>query len=85
MNAFALIWLQKKIADELDVKIGTYTHRANSFHAYERDFEALDSFAMRYLKNEDMTYSYWDDWKYQMEEARDEIAAKVAELKGEEA
>ena len=85
MNAFALIWLQKKIADELDVKIGTYTHRANSFHAYERDFEALDSFAMRYLQNEDLTYSYWDDWKFQMEEARDEIAAKVAELKGEEA
>ena len=85
MNAFALIWLQKKIAAELDVKVGTYTHRANSYHAYERDFEALSAFCKRYLDNDDLTYSYWDDWSILMEDAKPIIAEKVIMLKGEDA
>jgi thymidylate synthase len=46
MNAFALIMLQKRIADELGVEVGTYTHRANSFHCYEKDFALLDSYVI---------------------------------------
>ena len=38
MNAFALVLLQQRLAEELNVGMGTYTHRANSFHAYEKDF-----------------------------------------------
>ena len=83
MNAFALIMLQERIAKELNVEIGTYTHRANSYHCYERDFEMLDGYVKRIEESnlEDLTYSYEDDWKDLMEEYQDEIAAKVANLK----
>lgn len=54
MNAFALIQLQKRIADELGVEMGTYTHRANSFHCYERDFELLDGYCSRIRENLDV-------------------------------
>jgi thymidylate synthase len=50
MNAFALILLQKRVADELGVPVGSYTHRANSYHAYKRDWEMLDGFIARYEK-----------------------------------
>ena len=85
MNAFALIMLQKKIADALGVAIGTYTHRANSFHCYERDFEMLDGYCNRIMNAKDgkeLTFSYWDDWKEQMEDAREEIAEKIKSLTG---
>ena len=83
MNAFALIMLQERIAKELNVEIGTYTHRANSYHCYERDFEMLDGYVKRIEESdlEDLTYSYEDDWKDLMEEYQDEIATKVANLK----
>ena len=81
MNAFALIMLQKRIADKLGVEMGTYTHRANSFHCYERDFDMLDGYVDRIAHGSDVTYSYADDWKELMEEARPEIAKKVEFLK----
>ena len=83
MNAFALIMLQKKIADELGVEVGKYTHRANSFHCYERDFAMLDGYCKRIDDNTiaENTYSYYDDWAEQMEDARPEIAAKIDDLK----
>lgn len=86
MNAYALIELQKRIADALGVPIGTYTHRANSFHCYERDFGLLDSYCSRIREfdedpDTEITYSYEDDWKEQMEDAREEIEAKVRDLK----
>lgn len=84
MNAFALIMLQKKIADELGVEIGTYTHRANSFHCYEKDFPMLDGYCRRIEEAEDeddLTFEYEDGWKDMMEEAQPEIAKKVEELR----
>jgi thymidylate synthase len=89
MNAFALIMLQKKIADELGVPIGTYTHRANSFHCYERDYGMLDGYCSRIETAddiEDVTYPYDDEddgmsWLPLMEDAKPAIAKKVAELK----
>ena len=87
MNAFALILLQKRIADALGVEMGAYTHRANSFHCYERDFAMLDGYCARIRAGEvdcerdDLTFSYADDWAEQMEDARPEIAAKVDALK----
>ena len=83
MNAFALIMLEERIANTLGVEVGTYTHRANSYHCYERDFGMLDGYCKR-IHNEDpddLSYSYWDDWKFLMDDAKPEIANKVENLK----
>ncbi len=79
MNAFALIMLQKRIADELGVKMGTYTHRANSFHCYARDFDLLAGYIKRIESGEDLVFDYEDDWDELMEEERPSIAAMVRE------
>ena len=87
MNAFALIMLQKRVADELGIEVGTYTHRANSFHCYERDYKLLNNYVKRIIEYEthpeEMTYSYVDDWKEEMDEAIPAIMKKVEELKRE--
>ena len=81
MNAFALIMLQKRIADELGYEVGTYTHRANSFHCYAQDYALLDGYVHRYLGGEDTTYDYVGEWDELMEEAKPEIEEMVKELK----
>jgi thymidylate synthase len=81
MNAFALIMLQQRMAQELGVEMGTYTHRANSFHCYEKDFPLLEGYIRRLDKGEDVTYDYEGDWEEMMAEARGEIAAAVEKLK----
>ncbi len=81
MNAFALIMLQKRIADELGYEIGTYTHRANSFHCYAADYNLLDGYVKRYESGEDATYDYVGEWDELMEEAKPDIAAMVKELR----
>ena len=80
MNAFALIMLQKRIADELGYEVGTYTHRANSFHCYEKDYPLLKSYVERIEKG-GVTYDYAGEWDELMEEAKPEIAEMVEELK----
>lgn len=83
MNAFALIMLQKRIADALGVEIGQYVHRANSFHCYEKDFTLLDGYVHR-IKNQSLsmlTYNYEDDWRELMEDEIPDILAQVEELK----
>ena len=87
MNAFALIMLQKKVADILGYDVGTYTHRANSFHCYEKDFEKLGAFIHQYEKvavwgeEDDLSYSYEGDWKEEMEDTIPEILNSVEILK----
>ena len=81
MNAFALIMLQKQIADTLGVKMGTYTHRANSFHCYERDFNMLDGYVKRIKNGEDITFDFEDDWDELMEEERPSISEMVEKLR----
>lgn len=82
MNAFALIMLQKRIADALGVPVGTYVHRANSFHAYEGNWEQLEKYAADIAEHRrPLTYSYTEDWKEQMEDAVPEIMKKVEALK----
>ncbi len=81
MNAFALIMLQKRIAEELGVEMGSYTHRANSFHCYERDLPLLEGYVRRIRQDEDITYDYAGEWELLMEEARPEIAAAVEKLR----
>lgn len=84
MNAFALIQLQKLIADGVGVEMGTYVHRANSFHCYAQDFEMLKGYVRRINEADDpddLCYDYEDGWKEMMEDYQPEIAAQVEELK----
>jgi thymidylate synthase len=81
MNAFALILLQKRIADALGLPVGTYTHRANSFHVYERDYDMFDGYIRRIKAGGELAYEYVDGWDELMEEAKPEIAKMVEELK----
>ena len=81
MNAFALIMLQKRIADELGYEVGTYTHRANSFHCYAQDYALLDGYVHRYLGGKDTTYDYVGEWDELMLESRPDIEKAVRELK----
>lgn len=81
MNAFALIMLQKRIADILGVSVGSYTHRANSFHCYEKDFPLLDGYVRRIDSGEAVTYDFAGEWEELMREAQPEIAAKVKALR----
>ncbi len=83
MNAFALIVLQKRIADALGVPVGTYVHRANSFHAYEASWPLLEKFCADIdAHNRPLTYSYAEEWREQMEDAIPDILRKVGELRG---
>ena len=84
MNAFALICLQERIANELGVPVGQYVHRANSFHCYEQDFGLLDGYVLRIEDAEDkydVCYDYKGDWEEDMAEYRDEIMEQVEVLK----
>ncbi len=81
MNAFAFIMLQKRIAEELGVSVGGYTHRANSFHAYEKDFALLDNYVRRLDSGEDVCYEYEGFYEELMAEAVPEILRAVEELK----
>ncbi len=60
MNAFGFIALQKKIAAELGVDVGSYTHTSYSFHAYERNFETLAVYAEDIVSKDvaDLTFEY---------------------------
>ena len=83
MNAFALIELQRCIANALGVEVGTYVHRANSFHAYERDYEDLANYC-RHIENdpiEKLTYKYVGGWDKRMEKAKPAIETKIKNLK----
>ena len=81
MNAFALIMLQKRIADKLGIEVGTYSHRANSFHCYEKDFDLLSGYAKRIYGNGELTYNYVGEWEELMESAKPMIAEKIQSLK----
>lgn len=83
MNAFALIMLQKRIADELEIEVGTYTHRANSFHCYEKDYETLITYVERIRANnkKNLCFDYVGDWKDEMDDCREEILSDVQKMK----
>lgn len=84
MNAFALIMLQKRIADELGVPVGQYVHRANSFHAYERDWDSLNSFIKRFSKNPVTLVDKYEGnngWKEEMETYVPDILRDMERLK----
>lgn len=87
MNAFGLIMLQKEIADQLGVYVGSFTLRANSFHCYESEFENLENYVHKIKKvgatDKSITFNYKDDWDVKMENSKESIAEKVRKLRGE--
>ena len=83
MNAYALTCLQEKVAAELGVDVGSYTHIANSFHAYERDWELLESYENRICDGGELTYNLRGDWDELMEAERDGILKEVERMKHE--
>jgi thymidylate synthase len=82
-NAFALIKLQEEIASELGVEVGSYTHRANSMHCYEKDFKLLDGFVngIKTKSLDDLTYNYEEFYKELMDESIPAIMKQVEVLK----
>ena len=63
MNAYALIEIQKRLAEQIGVPVGTYTHRANSFHCYEPDWSMLESACKRIETGKNLFYdseTYFD-------------------------
>ena len=93
-NAFALIRLQEKIAAELNsagifdsagisVEVGTYTHRSNSMHCYEKDFDLIKGYikGIKERSIEDLTYNYTEFFKELMEEEIPSIMNMVEEQK----
>lgn len=82
-NAFALIKLQEKIASELGIPIGSYTHRSNSMHCYEKNFSMLESFvkSIETKPYTELTYEYEGFYKDLMEESIPQIMKQVQTLK----
>ena len=82
-NAFGLIKLQERIAAELGVEVGTYTHRSNSMHCYEKDFDLIKGYikGIKERPAEDLTYNYTDFFKELMEEEVPSIMKMVNEQK----
>ena len=81
MNMFAFIMLQKKVAEELDAKTGTYTHRANSFHCYEKDFRLMEGYIKGMESGAEITYEYEGFFKQLMEESRPNIKKKIEQVR----
>lgn len=82
-NCFAFITLQEHIAKKLQLPVGSYTHRVNSFHVYERDYKMLDGYMKRILASrcvgdmESLCCFYDGDWKEEMNSCIDKILNDV--------
>lgn len=81
MNAYALTCLQGEVATELGVEVGSYTHIANSFHAYERDWDLLKSYCNRICDGGEVTYNFLGDWDELMEAEHPGIREEVERMK----
>lgn len=83
MNAVGFISLQKKVAEELKVPVGSYTHIAYSFHAYENCFERLTKYAKNIETKDvaDLTYPYTGFYENLMKEEIPSIMAMVNDQK----
>jgi thymidylate synthase len=88
MNMFALVQLQRKIAERISelsgrrVQVGRYCHMADSYHiygSYFREFEGrfLAGLAKRTFEQRTMRYG---DVREMMEEARPEILDKAKKM-----
>jgi thymidylate synthase len=86
-NAFALVRLQEIIAEQLNIPVGTYSHRSASMHVYERDFDKLKGIVKRigydnfYNNGNGLTYNYEDYYKELMVEEVPNILEQIDSLK----
>ncbi|MDR0459144.1 MAG: thymidylate synthase [Coriobacteriales bacterium] len=80
MNAFALICLQERLAEQLGVPVGTYAQTSNSMHVYQQNFAVFEAYAEQVLNKpiEDLTYSYSGFFKDLMDAERPDILASFA-------
>ena len=89
MNCFGLISLQQFIAEALQVDVGTFTLRANSFHCYENEFPNLMNYVKKIREkgyiDPSLTFNYEDNWKQKMMRSDEKIKAKVEQLLKEKA
>ena len=81
MNAFALIKLQEFVAYSIGVEVGSYVHRANSFHCYSRDYGLLEGYVKRIDSGNNLTYNYQNDWMREMEDSISSILATADQLR----
>lgn len=84
MNAVGFIALQRKVAADFGLPVGSYSHTAHSFHAYERSFPVLEKYAgdIRTRDISELTYEYEGFYKDLMEESIPAIKETVERLKG---
>jgi len=83
MNVFALIELSRYIAKEAGIKeLGSYTHNALSFHAYSRDWKALEGYC-KMFDARDCTIEY-EDYLEAYADYADESREKSEQLKIEQ-
>jgi thymidylate synthase len=91
MNIFALVQLQKRIAERIseisgrDIKIGRYCHIADSYHIYGSYLEEfkgrfLGALEKRTFEGRTMRY---EDFREMMEAARQAILERVKNMKRE--
>ena len=81
MNMFAFIMFQERASAMLGAGMGSYTHRANSYHCYEKDFGLLASYINGINSGKDISYSYSGFYKELMDESKPRILEKIENLK----
>ena len=83
MNAVGFIALLRNLASELGYEIGSYTHTAYSFHAYESSFETLSDYADKIATKDigELTYEYEGFYKDMMLEEVPSIMKQVEILR----
>lgn len=81
MNAFAFVSLQERVAKNLNVPVGTYTHTANSFHVYKKDFDLLEHFVDRIERGDDTTFIYKGMYEQLMKDEIPSIEEMVEQQK----
>jgi len=71
--------------DYSQLDVGTYMHRSNSMHCYEKDFGLLESFVegIKTRTLEELTYEYEGYYEMLMEEEIPAIMRKVENMKNE--
>lgn len=59
LNMYALIQLQKLIANKIGVKVGQYVDFSDSYHVYQRNLKQLDNFLQTVEKQREKGISPW--------------------------
>lgn len=81
MNMFALVMLQKKVADALEVDVGGMVYTANSFHCYQRDWQMLEGYVRAIESGDPPAFYYVGDWDELMAQEHERILRDSAAQK----